>query len=151
MPSPSFLVARLNFRLLASRASLWKSHIEVFLSVPPLPRCDHSPEFHPPTPFVAVLSFLRYSGRLPPRSFIRLLPRICCLRPWSLMPLLHSGPFQTSLPERPFFPGYLYHIVLVVSLAIVPLLYCESSSCRQPASSGILSLLGSVPLSAPCS
>jgi hypothetical protein len=42
---------------------------------------------------------LRYSGRLPPRFFIRLLPH--CSRPRSrpLMPLLHSRPFQRLFPN----------------------------------------------------
>jgi hypothetical protein len=50
-----------------------------------------------------VLSILRRSCRLVPGFFIRLLPRSCCLRPRSLMPLLHSGPFQRLFPNvRPF-------------------------------------------------
>jgi hypothetical protein len=51
-----------------------KISYKVFLSVPPLPRCDRCPELHPPMLFAVVPSFLRYSGRLPPRSFIPLLP-----------------------------------------------------------------------------
>jgi hypothetical protein len=80
-----------------------KISYKIFLSVPPLPRCDRCPELHPPMPFVVVLSFLRHSGRLSPRSFIRLLPRSCCFRPRSLMPFLHCGPFQSLFPNvRPF-------------------------------------------------
>jgi hypothetical protein len=54
-------------------------------------------------PFVVDLSFRRHSGHLPPRSFSRLLMPSCSRRPWSLMPLLHSGPFQCLFPDvRPF-------------------------------------------------
>jgi hypothetical protein len=54
-------------------------------------------------PFMVVLSFLRHSGSLPPRSFIRLLPRSCSLRPLSRMHFFHSGPFQRLFPNvRPF-------------------------------------------------
>jgi hypothetical protein len=82
---------------------LLKISVRVFLSVPPLPRCDRCPELHPPMPFVVFTSFLRHNGSLPPRSFIRLLPRSCCFRPLSLMPLFHSGPFQRLfLNVRPF-------------------------------------------------
>jgi hypothetical protein len=34
-----------------------------------------------------------------PRFFICLLPRSCCLRRRSLMPLFHSGPFQLLFPN----------------------------------------------------
>jgi hypothetical protein len=71
------------------------------LSIPPLPRCDRCPELHPPIPFLVGLSFLRYSGSLPPRSFIRLLPLSCCLRPRSLMPFFILGPYNVR-PLRVF-------------------------------------------------
>jgi hypothetical protein len=71
----------------------------VFLSVPPLPRCDRCPELHPLMLFVVVLSFLRHSSSLPPRSFICLLPCSCCLRPRSFVAFLHSGPFQRHFPN----------------------------------------------------
>jgi hypothetical protein len=41
-----------------------------------------------------ILSILRCNCRLISGFFISLLPRSCCFRPRSLMPLLHSGPFQ---------------------------------------------------------
>jgi hypothetical protein len=129
-----------------------------------------------------VLLVLRRSCRLVPGFFIHLLPHSCCLRHKSPMPLLHSGSFQ-----RPSFPGFLYHIVLDISLAIVspapchfctmghppglrpipsvvhnfpgsefswrrffctmPLLHDGIPFCRrQPTSSGIHNLLGSVPV-----
>jgi hypothetical protein len=67
-------------------------------------------------PFVVVFSFLRHSGHLPPRSFSCLLPCSCCLRPQSLMPLLHSRPFQWLFPNVcPFqvsctILSWLYHL-----------------------------------------
>jgi hypothetical protein len=61
------------------------------------------------------------------RSFIRLLPRRCCFRPWSLIPFLQSWSFQ-----RPSFPGFLYHIVLVVSLAIVSSAPCHFCTVGYP-------------------
>jgi hypothetical protein len=74
-----------------------KISYRVFLSVPPLPRCDCCPELHPPMPFMVAFSFLGHSGSLLPRSFISLLPHRCCFKLRSLMPLLHSGPFQHLL------------------------------------------------------
>jgi hypothetical protein len=51
-----------------------------------------------------VLSILKRSFRLMLGFFIRLLPRSCCLRPRSLMPLLHSGHFRSLFSSsRPFW------------------------------------------------
>jgi hypothetical protein len=51
-----------------------------------------------------VLSILRHSCHLVPGFLIHLLTRICCLGPRSLMPLLHSRPFQHLFPNvRPFW------------------------------------------------
>jgi hypothetical protein len=50
-----------------------------------------------------VLSILRRNSRLIPELFIRSLPRSCCFRPRSLMPFLHSKPFQRLITDvRPF-------------------------------------------------
>jgi hypothetical protein len=46
-----------------------------------------------------VFSILRHSCRLVPGFFIHLLPRSCCLKHLSLMPLLHSGLFQRLFPN----------------------------------------------------
>jgi hypothetical protein len=43
---------------------------------------------------LVVLSLLRCSCHLVRRYFILILSHDCCFRPWSLMPLLHSGPTQ---------------------------------------------------------
>jgi hypothetical protein len=93
---------------------------KVSLSVSPLPRGARSPGLHPPMPSV-VLFFLRYSGRLPPRSFIRLLPCSCCLRPRSLLPLFHSGAFQhLYMNVRPF------RLLGVTSSLFCPLRLCPA-------------------------
>jgi hypothetical protein len=104
----------------------------IFLSVPPFPRYNRCPELHPPLSFVVDLSFLRHSGRLPPRSLIRLLPRSCCLRPRSLMPLLHSGPFQ-RLSRTSVLSGFLVpHCPSCIS--------CDRVPCAVPLSHGGSSL-----------
>jgi hypothetical protein len=68
------------------------------------------------------LLILRSSCCLVPGFFICLQPRSCCHRLQSLMPLLHSGPFQR------LFACFLYHTVLVVSslviLSPVPCNFC---------------------------
>jgi hypothetical protein len=46
-----------------------------------------------------VLLILRRSSRLIPELFIRSLSRSCRFRPRSLMPLLHTGPFQHLIPD----------------------------------------------------
>jgi hypothetical protein len=49
------------------------------------------------------LSILRRSSHLIPELLIRSLPRSCCLRPLSPMPLLHSGSFQILILDvRPY-------------------------------------------------
>jgi hypothetical protein len=69
------------------------------LGVPLLPRCDHCPTLHPLMAFV-VLFFLRQSGR----SFIRLLPRSCCLSLQYLKSILHSCLFHSLILDvHPFW------------------------------------------------
>jgi hypothetical protein len=46
-----------------------------------------------------VLSILRRSCRPVPRFFIHLLLHSFCLRPWNIMPLLHSGLFHRLFPN----------------------------------------------------
>jgi hypothetical protein len=74
---------------------------------------------------VVSFSFPRYSGGLPPSPYIRLLPRICCFRLRSFMPLLHSGISDviswTSVLSRfrvPHCPSriYFYRVPCVVPL-----------------------------------
>jgi hypothetical protein len=92
------------------------------LSVPPLPSYDRCPELHPQLPFAVVLSFLRYRGRLPPRSFIRLL---LYSFPYAIVAFLA---FPTSLPERTSFRASWCDLVFVLSLAAVSPAPCHS--CR---------------------
>jgi hypothetical protein len=70
-----------------------------------------------------VLSILRHSSRIIPELFIRLLPYSCCFRSRSLMPSLHSRPFQRLIPD--VHSSSQCYIVLVISLAIVSPALCH--------------------------
>jgi hypothetical protein len=125
-----------------------KISCRVFLSVPPLYRCDRCPELHPLMPFVVVLSFLRHSDRLPPMPFLRLLPSGCCFGPRSLMPLLHVEPFKRLFPNvRPFQVScvtFTRSYILRSCPPAAPLLYCGSSSHRlRPIPSAVHNFLES--------
>jgi hypothetical protein len=104
-----------------------KISYKFFSSVPPLPRCDRCPESLPLIPIVVVLCFLRYSGRLPPRSFLHLSPS---LRVRYVFPGVHP------------FRGFGATSSLLVPDARVPctvtFLYGGPSSCRRrPISSAL--------------
>jgi hypothetical protein len=78
-----------------------------------------------------VLSLLRRSCHLVPELFIRSMPRSCCLRPRSLMLLLHSGPFQHLIldicPVRVLGATLSWSCERVPS--VMPLLHGGSSLC----------------------
>jgi hypothetical protein len=63
-----------------------KISYKVFLNVHPLPRYDRCPELLPLMPLMAALSFLKYSGRLPPMPFLTL------LLPWRVHSFFLSAP-----------------------------------------------------------
>jgi hypothetical protein len=117
------------------------------LGVPLLPRCDHCPVLHPSMVFIA-LFFLRHSGSLMPRSFIRFLPRSCCLSLRCLISILHSCLFHSLILVVHPFCVFVLHCPGRTACdrvpCAVPLLYGGSSLvCQQQASSVIHDFPGS--------
>jgi hypothetical protein len=91
-----------------------------------------------------VLSILRRSCHLVPELFTPSLPRSCCFRPRSLMPLLHFVSSRTSVFSEFSVLHYPGRISCDRVPSTVPLLHDTSSLCvRRPVPSAIHDLPGS--------
>jgi hypothetical protein len=96
--------------------------------------CVRCPDLLSPIPFVVVLSFHRYSGRLPPRSFIPLLPS------WLVRYLFLS--VRTLRASRSTLSGVRFFLTTFPLRRATP--DDGSSSCRRRSvSTGIQNFPGS--------